>query len=310
MAPLKAAVIGVGGIAKRVHIPTLIELPEFELSTLVDINPVALEEVGSRFNVPRRFTSVEQFLDNPQVDCAFVVTGPTAHTGPTVALLNAAIDVFCEKPLAHKLTDIRSMVKAAQDKDCVFMAGFNRRFMPVYLAAQKAFESRHLNVLSIEKNKSGVEFRPLLNDGIHMVDTMRWYCGEPVEVEAFSRYTVDNEHEESIVANIRFDSGTLGMLVILRDGGGWVEKAELYGGGCTSIVYAADRTTITADGREEVFSVSAWAGLADRLGFVGEFKHFAECVREHKQPITNGPDALKTHELTDAIYRKAGLPGL
>ena len=310
MPDLRVAVVGVGGIARRVHIPTLVAMPECKLTTLVDINTTVLAQVAGQFNVPRRFASVDEFLAKPEVDCAFVVTGPDAHAGPVVSLLRAGLDVFCEKPLARNLKDVRAMVQATADADRLLMAGFNRRFMPVYNAAKDAFADRQLELLSIEKNKGGNEYRALVSDGIHMVDAMRWYCGEPVEVRAWSRCAEDEMHEETIVANIRFDSGALGILAIHRNGGKWLEKAELYGEGCTAIVDAADHAYIASGGREEVVSVGAWSSLADRLGFTQEFQHFLECVRERKTPINDGADALRTHELVSEIYARAGLPPL
>ena len=312
MERLRAAIIGCGGIARILHNPVLVGMDEVDITTFVDINVERLEQQADRFHIPRRFPSVEAFLEKPEVDCAFVATGPYAHAEPSIAIMEAGIDVFCEKPLARTLEEVRAMAAAAEKTDRVFMAGFNRRWMPAYLEAKKVFDDCPMDILSIEKNKPGLrERRCLLNDGIHMVDTMRWLCGEPTQVRAFALVTDgDPERERAIVANIEFDSGTLGALVIHRNGGKWLEKAELYGGGYTVIVDAADDTYICHEDKEERIHVSSWASLGHRLGFVGEFTHFLECVREHRQPMTNGEDALKTHELVHEIYTQAGLPGL
>lgn len=310
MADLRVAIVGVGGIAQRIHVPTVVQAKGARLAAIVDVDATRLDAVGARYNIARRAASVAELIDRGEVDCAIVTTPPEHHPDVTVALLEAGIDVLCEKPLALTLAEASRMVDCATRVGRILMAGFNRRFMPAFCVAKEAFTGRPLDVLAIEKNKAGNEHRTLVRDGIHMVDTMRWLCGEPTEVVAWAKWREDDEHEETVLAQIRFDSGTFGSLVIHRAGGTWIEKAELYGGGCTAIVDAAERTRIYRDGREETISTSAWASLADRMGFTQEIAHFFECVRTRREPINAGPDALKSHQLVSEIYRQAGLKPL
>ena len=53
-----------------------------------------------------------------------------------------------------------------------------------------------------------------------------------------------------------------------------------------------------------------WARVEDKLGFKQSVEHFLDCVLTRKQPLTNGVDALKTHQLMNLILKKAGLPDL
>ncbi len=240
MTETKVVVVGIGGIARRVHLPTLIATEGATVTGVIDVVPEVLDRVGKQYNIANRYPSVAAFLENGEADCALVVTGPDYHAEVSVALLEAGIDVFCEKPLANTLVEVRSMVEAADRSNKILMAGFNRRFMPAYQKAKQIFTENGLELLTIEKNKESNQHRALLQDGIHMVDAMRWYCGEAVDVQAWTRWREDDEHEETILANIKFDTGILGNLVIHRNGGGWLEKAELYGSGYTVIVDAPE----------------------------------------------------------------------
>ena len=47
-----------------------------------------------------------------------------------------------------------------------------------------------------------------------------------------------------------------------------------------------------------------------RQGFSYAIRHFLDCVKEDRVPLTNAVDAYKTHELLDRILRSAGLPGM
>ena len=53
-----------------------------------------------------------------------------------------------------------------------------------------------------------------------------------------------------------------------------------------------------------------WARSEDKLGFTNAIRHFLDCVRDDKKPMTDAADAYKTHELLDRILRSAGLPAM
>ena len=53
-----------------------------------------------------------------------------------------------------------------------------------------------------------------------------------------------------------------------------------------------------------------WARSEDKLGFSYAIRHFVDCLKEDKIPLTSAQDAFKTHVLLDKILRCAGLPGM
>ncbi len=53
-----------------------------------------------------------------------------------------------------------------------------------------------------------------------------------------------------------------------------------------------------------------WAKSEDRLGFSFAIRHFFDCIRNNKTPMTSPQDAYKTHELLNRILISAGLPGM
>ena len=75
--PLRFGVVGVGGIAQMMHLPTLAERPDlFEITALADVSAETLEWVARRYGVKATTTDLRQLLSNPNVDAvllAFVV---------------------------------------------------------------------------------------------------------------------------------------------------------------------------------------------------------------------------------------------
>ena len=53
-----------------------------------------------------------------------------------------------------------------------------------------------------------------------------------------------------------------------------------------------------------------WAQVQDKMGFSQEVEHFFDCLKNNREPLTNGADSFKTQELMNRILKAAGLPDL
>ncbi|MDR1534122.1 MAG: Gfo/Idh/MocA family oxidoreductase [Planctomycetota bacterium] len=309
---IKVGVIGLGAIAHVAELPALSEIPGVRIVAGFSRTEDKRQKAAAKFNIEKLCPSFDEFM-KVDMDCAFVLTPKENHTEYVLPLLDAGKHVFLEKPLALTLGEGRRMVAKAEEKTRLFMVAFNRRYAPVYRKAKEAFAGRRLDVCVAGKGRNGSEYRATLENAIHMVDLMRFFCGEAIKVQAYSQYT-DIDRENVCTAHIRFDSGAIGILVAARTAGQWYETMDLYGGGQTVRVNSPDDVTIV-NPETEVKTIMTplamgWANVADKMGFKREVEHFIDCARTGKQPLTNGADALKTHELVDAILREAGLPGI
>lgn len=309
---VKVGIIGLGAIAHIAELPALAGIPDVKIVAALDNSQEALDTAAAKYNIETLHTNFDEFI-KVEMDCVFVLTPKTLHTPFVRPLLEKGIDIFCEKPISNSLKEGREMVDLAKKNDCIFMVGFNRRYAPVYQKAKAAFGDRVPDVFLAQKSRKGSEYQATLENAIHMVDLMRWFCGEPVKVEAQSQYT-DIDYEMTCTAQITFDTGAIGILVANRGAGQWIEKAEIYGGGQTVIVNAPDFVTVVKPTHEETTSMTplalGWARVEDKMGFCQEVEHFIDCVKNHTQPITNAEDSYKSHELMNQILLAAGLPGM
>lgn len=142
---------------------------------------------------------------------------------------------------------------------------------------------------------------------------MRYYGGEVKNVNALTKYS-DPYYETFTTAQLEFDNGASGMLIAARCSGQWEETIELHGNNLSAFIKMPDSVTVT-DAQEQHTTVMTplamgWARSEDKLGFTNAIRHFLDCVRDNKKPITDAADAYKTHELLDRILRSAGLPAM
>ena len=209
------------------------------------------------------------------------------------------------------MPEAEALVAQAARAGRVLMVGFNRRYAPVYVAAREAFAERRPEACLALKNRPGTEYRATLENAIHMVDLLRWFCGEAVDVHGRAAFT-DPYRETTAAATLRFDSGALAVLLANRSTSHWVERLEVFGHGRSAVVEAPDRVSLGQDGQARVTEMTpihmGWAHVADKLGFRQELEHFVECVRTRAEPRTSGADAVRTQALMDRLLQAMGLP--
>ena len=160
-----------------------------EVVGLVDPAPAALARALAESGFGPGFASLEALLAAARPDAALVLTPKQTHHAVVRRLLEAGVDVFCEKPLATTVPEAEALVAQAARAGRVLMVGFNRRYAPVYVAAREAFAEHRPEACLALKNRPGTEYRATLENAIHMVDLLRWFCGEAVDVHGRAAFT-------------------------------------------------------------------------------------------------------------------------
>lgn len=309
--PIRVGLVGAGSIAQIAELPSLAAEPGAVIAGVTTANPEETERNLQRWPIERAYDSAEEMIAEAALDALFVLTPKMLHT-PYVELgLKSGLDVFCEKPLTTSLEESRHLVDLAEQTGQLLMVGFNRRYAEVYMRAREAFGEDHPQFVVAQKNREGSEYRATLENAIHMIDLLRWFCGEAEEITAHA-IAPDPYAEDGLMALIRFDSGSVGSLVAARSAGEWDERLEAYSALKTVRVITPDSVSITEQGQTCTIEMRprafGWVEATKTLGFAGEVTHFLECIRERRQPRTNGLEGLRTQEMVEEILRAADLP--
>lgn len=308
---VRVGLVGAGSIAQIAELPGLVALPGVEIAGVVTSSREQSEDNCKRWPIEHAYDSAEEMIEEANLDALFVLTPKQIHT-PFVELgLTSGLDVFCEKPLTTSLDEARHLVDLAEQTGQLLMVAFNRRYAEVYEKARAEFAGSYPQFVIAQKNREGSEYRATIENAIHMIDLLRWFCGEPEEVTAHA--IAPNPYEEDgVMALIRFNTGSIGTLAGIRSAGEWDERLEAYGGLKTVRVITPDSVSVTENRETRTIEMRprafGWVEATQTLGFAPEVKHFIECVRERRQPRTNGLEALRTQELVEEILRAANLP--
>lgn len=136
--PLRVGVVGAGGIAQMMHLPTLAERPDlFELTALADVSAETLEAVGRRYGVRALSTDFRELVRRDDVDAVLVLSGGS-HKEAALASLEAKKHLFVEKPLGYGLAETEEIARAAERAPGIVMVGYHKRYDPAVRRAREA----------------------------------------------------------------------------------------------------------------------------------------------------------------------------
>lgn len=194
---LRLGMVGCGAITRQMHLPTARRLREVTVAALVDPDVRSAEGLAAECGVPRVAARLADVAS--AIDAVIIATPP--HVRPALAeeAFGFGLHVFCEKPLANTVAECERMAGAARAAGRVLAVGHMCRFLPVR-EDMRALCRRHglgqvRRVLATEgkpydwPSATGYTVRRelvpggvMINAGIHTLDTLLWWLGDPESI--------------------------------------------------------------------------------------------------------------------------------
>ena len=125
--PLRAAVIGTGGISKQ-HLKYLAGSALVEPVAVCDLSAASASYAAAEFGIARTYVDVNEMLETERPDVVHVLTPPQSHHRLVLAGLGAGAHVICEKPVALSSAGLEELLSAAEDADLMLTESQNYRF--------------------------------------------------------------------------------------------------------------------------------------------------------------------------------------
>jgi predicted dehydrogenase len=323
MRTARIAVIGAGEFGAR-HLDVLSSLSGAEVTAIVSRTEARARELAGRYGVPHVFADIETMLRQVELDAVHVVTEDTRHFAPTMAALNAGLDVFVEKPLSHDLDEARQMVAEAQRLGRRLMVGHLLRFDTRCAAIKESIERGDLGrVVSVYGRRNMcASLRPQYNKanrlyttGIHDIDLILWYFEgrQPVEVYMRSQ-DIGGLGDDLFWGMITMEDGAVGVVEtvwLLPDSTPWRGHilAEVIGteGTCLLEVPGNGLAFWLGD-RVATPDTSYWPQVhGTTVGALrDEIAYFVRCVTEDRPIlIPRHEEVLASLEVAGALIRSA-----
>lgn len=199
---VRIGLVGCGAVSQLYYSPALKELENLglvQVNRLFDPSEASLAGLKSTFPQAIPIASISD-LSRDVVDLAILASPPQYHAQQAIQLLEAGLSVLCEKPMANTVPEAEDMMAAAAQADGVLAIGLFRRFFPATQAIKKILSSGMLGELQSFECYEGGQFRwpvqspnyfkrshvrggVFLDIGIHLLDLLIWWFGEPQQMQ-------------------------------------------------------------------------------------------------------------------------------
>lgn len=214
MSKVKVGVIGVGRMGKY-HVGILSELPEVELTSVVDIDSKSRKVIEENYGTP----SFENYKDiYGKVDAAVVAVPTRLHFPIAKDLLNAGIHVLLEKPCANNLDHARELFQIAEDKALILHVGHVERFNGAVQELHKIVDSP----VFVECKRTGPFTDRIKDDGvvldimIHDIDIILNLIQSRVTKTFVLGASIFSTKDDLVNAQLEFENGCIANIVASR----------------------------------------------------------------------------------------------
>lgn len=335
------AVVGVGVVGEW-HVRVIKNLPNAKLVAVCDIKPenaVKALEKNRLQDVPV-YTDIAQMLKKEKLDVINVCTPSGIHMEPSVAAMEAGVNVICEKPLEIQLDRIDRMIETAQ-KHKVRLAGiFQNRWNPANRAIHDAAVEGRFGRIAwagcfTPWYRTDQYYREggwrgtwkydgggaIMNQSVHAVDLLQWIAGPVKQVSAYagSRIHAEIEVEDTLTCALQFVNGAFGTIVgSTAMYPGSKVRIEIGGENGTAVSEEGLKTFRFRDERptdrelmERINTRRTDAGggsdpqLATVSGHSANIQSILQAWEQNLEAETSGPEARKAVAIILAMYESA-----
>jgi UDP-N-acetylglucosamine 3-dehydrogenase len=322
---LRVGIVGLG-LMGRNHLRVYRDLDNIEVVALADSDPATLTRAERNCQVVRTYLDYRKMFDNERLDAISIAVPTREHHQVAIAALDRRINVLVEKPLAMSSDVAREIIARAAGAKVVLAVGHIERFNPAIVALQHELRAGALGtVFEIKARRTGPFPERIKDVGVvidlatHDLDLMLKLTGAHVErVACETTRNIHTEHEDALLALIRFSNGAIGSLDV-----NWLSPCKTRD--LTIIgargMFVVDYLTQQLWFHENGIAQGGWDHLARLAGVSegrmirlltereeplrAELRSFTGSVRTRTAPEVTGEDGLQALLAAEALLESA-----
>lgn len=324
------AILG-SGLIGSIHAAAISEVPNANLTVVIDAFEDRAQELAQQYGAAAE-KDLAEALKRDDIDAVHVCTPSGTHAKLGTMAAEAGKHVLVEKPIDINLPAANRLVKASEDNNVKVGVIFQKRFTEPAQRIHQAVSSGDIGRL-IECDAYVKWYREpdyyaksvwhgtwnmdgggaLINQGIHMVDLLKWIGGPVKSVFAKRRTALHQiEVEDLIDAVVEFENGALGVI----QGStamypGFPERLDVHGTKGSAVIEGSQLAEWAIQGQQgesvnEVLPTGhSDPGAIGHKGHVPVIADFVNAIIENRQPMVSARDGLETLELVMAAYMSA-----
>ena len=333
---VKVGVIGAGGIADSVHLPSLTEIENCEIVAICDLYEEKAKKMAEKYGIPKTYVSYHEMFKNEKMDAIYCLVNPDCTFRVARDCMRAGFNVMLEKPAGIDSYQAHSLERIAKETGKIAAVAMNRRHIPLVREVIKRvrevtkiteIDGRFMKFGKVESNW---DYASAFNcDIVHAIDLVRYIAeAEPVKAATVSgsfNCPVDNvwntviKFENDIVATLRanyqaaarihdFEIHGPGASAFINLGFGDTkcEATIMYNNG--QIIYSAASTGTGGQRKIDKLDGLEVAGGSEYhqyYGYKSEDTDFINCIANGGTPLCTISDAAKTMDMVEMMLNGA-----
>lgn len=331
MDSIQVAVVGVGGWGKNLA-RNLHQLPEANLRYVCDLNRTKLDQLARQLPGAQLTSDLDLVLRDPEVQAVVVATPAPRHHPICKAALEAGKDVFVEKPFTLEIAHAEELIALAKKNQRVLMVGHLLEYHPVVTRLREMIGredfgklyyiySQRVNLGTVRADENA-----LWNFAPHDISVIMFLLGSaPTDVTARGQCYLQKGIEDVVFLTMNFDGKAMAHVHVSWLDPHKIRKLTLVGDRKMAVfddLEATEKLRVYDKGaqvNQDYNTFAEYVGL--RFGDITmpyikvgeplqiECRHFIDCVRTRKQPVSDGQDGLRVVQVLDAAQRSLELNG-
>ena len=330
---LNWAVVGCGVISSN-HLDAIEALPNARVYAVCDLDEEKAKKAQEKYHAEKIYLDYNCLVADPEVDVVSVCTPSGAHGEVAIAAAEHKKHLFVEKPLEVTGEKMTALIDAVERNNVKLECVFQRRTYPEAVAAKKFIEEHDLGPIiyaearlkyyrSQEYYDSG-DWRAtweldgggaLMNQGVHGVDLLHWFVGEPLNVYALCKTMAhDIQVEDAAAAIVEFKNGAIGVIratTCVYPG----EETEItlhfkegtlaFGDKGITRCEFMDKSIVAPEVKPISFNIKADPAAIGSLTHLAQAQDLADAILNDRPTAVDPRDARKSVDLILGIYESS-----
>ena len=223
---IKVGFVGVGGIARAVHLTFLATRDDVKLAAFTDADEQRASAAAAQYG-GRAYPDARAMIEGEKLDAVYVCTPPMAHGEAELLAARKGCHLFIEKPVANNLETARAILAEVEKAKVICNVAYQFRHKDVYQKAKEmvAGETPGLVYGSWLDGLPGAPWwrvmdlsgGQMVEQSTHVFDLLRWYGGEVKRVYSAQalrllKETPNISVPDCGVAILEFQDGLIGYV--------------------------------------------------------------------------------------------------
>ncbi|MGD0405350.1 MAG: Gfo/Idh/MocA family oxidoreductase [Candidatus Bathyarchaeia archaeon] len=322
MRNVKLGIIGLGYIG-QIHLRHSLKLANAKVVAVADLSTKALKRAKD-LGVKKTFNDYADLLKDPEVDAVLVSLPTHLHLKCTQQAAEAKKDIFLEKPISVKIEEANEIISVTQRNSVKLMMGYPLRFNKAFGRIKADLdngligdvENAHATYVSsgpffhraegylpipvpewwfnTEYTGGGV----LIDLGCHIINLLRWYFGEIVDIKGYFGHRFSMDFEDSAMCLAKFACGSVAVINV-----GWFSQEYVLRIDMLGSVRNISVSHMPSSQISTAFQMLARGISEFYQPHLDELQYFVDCLIKDEAPSPSGQDGLRDLEAIFKAYK-------